>query len=60
LRVDAQMYEKQILEKWLNQIKNDQLSPEFVGAGLDKEQAIKKLQEQLTKLSYNKPVTKEK
>jgi hypothetical protein len=58
LRVDAQMYEKQILEKWLNQIKNDQLSPEFVGAGLDKEQAIKKLQEQLTKLSYNKPVIK--
>ncbi len=58
------MYEKQILEKWLNQIKNDQLSPEFVGAGLDKEQAIKKLQDQLTKLSsklsYTTPITKEK
>ena len=54
------MYEKQILEKWLNQIKNGQLNPEFVGAGLDKEQAIKKLQGQITKLSYNKPMTKEK
>jgi hypothetical protein len=55
LRVDAQMYEKQILEKWINQIKNDQLSPEFVGEGLNKEQAIKKLQEQLNKLNFNKP-----
>ena len=54
------MYEKQILEKWLNQIKNDQLSPEFVGAGLDKEKAINKLQEQIKKLSYIKPMTKEK
>ncbi len=54
------MYEKQILEKWMNQIKNDQLSPEIVGAGLDKEQAIKKLQEQLNKLTYNKLITKEK
>ncbi len=52
------MYEKQILEKWLNQLKNDQLSPEFVGAGLNKEQAIKKLQDQLTKLPHNKAIKK--
>jgi hypothetical protein len=54
------MYEKQILEKWLKQIKTDQLNPEFVGAGLDKEKAIKKLQNQLNKLSINKPITKQK
>jgi hypothetical protein len=54
------MYEKQILEKWLYQLKNDQLSPEFVGVGFDKEKAIQKLQNQLNKLSYNKPVMKEK
>jgi hypothetical protein len=54
------MYEKQILEKWLDQLKNDQLNPEFVGAGLDKEKAIKKIQDQITKLSINKSVTQEK
>jgi hypothetical protein len=54
------MYEKQILEKWLYQLKNDQMSPEFVGAGLNKDQAIKKLQDQLNKLSYNKPVVQTK
>jgi len=54
------MYEKQILEKWLNQLKTDQLNPEFVGAGLNKEQAIKKLQNQLNKLSHNKPIEEQK
>jgi hypothetical protein len=60
LGVEIEMYEKQILEKWLDQLKNDQLNPEFVGAGLDKEKAIKKIQDQITKLSINKSVTKEK
>ncbi len=54
------MLEKQILEKWLYQLKKDQMSPEFVGAGLTKDQAIKRLQDQLSKLSYNKPVEKTK
>lgn len=54
------MYEKQILEKWLNQLKKDQLNPEFVGAGLNKEQAIKKIQEQITKLPNNKLVIQNK
>jgi hypothetical protein len=57
---EIEMYEKQILEKWLDQLKNDQLNPEFVGAGLDKEKAINKIQDQITKLSINKSVTKEK
>jgi hypothetical protein len=54
------MLEKQILEKWLYQIKTDQMSPEFVGAGLNKDQAIKKLQGQINKISANKSVMKTK
>lgn len=54
------MYEKQILEKWLYQIKTGQMRPEFVGAGLNKDQAVKKLQEQINKISVTKSVMKTK
>jgi len=48
------MYEKKVLEKWLEQIKSGELNPEFIGLGTDKEQAIKKLQSQISQKPSNR------
>jgi len=42
--------EKLQLEKWLKDIKSGKLNPEFLSLGNDKEQAIKKLQNQINNL----------
>jgi len=38
------------LEEWLKDIKSGKLNPEFLSLGGDREQAIKKLQNQISKL----------
>ena len=38
------------LEEWLKDIKSGKLNPEFLSLGNDREQAIKKLQNQISKL----------
>lgn len=43
------MNERKTLEKWIKQIKAEELNPEFIGLGPNKDQAIKKLQSQLEK-----------
>jgi hypothetical protein len=48
------LYEKQVLEKWLKQISNGEIDPEFLGLGSDKDNAIKKLKNQITQISQNK------
>lgn len=45
------MTEKIILEKWLSQLKSGELNPEFIGLGKDRDQAIKKLQNQISTVS---------
>ena len=42
--------EKKVLEKWLKQIKSDEISPEFIGLGLDKQEAINKLNKQIAEI----------
>ncbi len=54
------MYEKRVLEKWLDQIKSGDLNPEFIGLGTDKNKAINKLQSQINRKSYNKTTSKAK
>jgi len=44
------MYEKTILEKWLKQIKTGELPPSFIEPGINQEQAIQKIQDQLRHL----------
>jgi len=53
------MYQKKVLEKWMKQIKSDEISPEFFGLGNDKEKALEKLRQQINNLQktdfkYNK------
>lgn len=48
------MYEKDVLEKWLKQIQKDQLNPEAIGLGKDKEKAIEKLRNEINNLSFKK------
>jgi len=52
------MYEKKVLQKWLEQIKLGELNPEFIGLGSDKERAIKKLQNQLNQQMNNNLILK--
>ena len=47
------MYEKKVLQKWLEQLKKGELNPEVIGFGSDREQAIKKLQNQLNQSMYH-------
>jgi len=45
------MDQKQVLERWLKQLKNDEISPDAIGLGPDKEQAIHHIQKELTKIN---------
>jgi len=44
------MFERKVLEKWLKQIKSDELNPDAIGLGCDKEKAIEKIRNELNKL----------
>jgi len=48
------MYQKQVLEKWIKQIKNDEIKSEVIGLGYDKEKALDKLRCQINQLSSSK------
>jgi len=50
------MDERKILEKWLKQIKSDELNPDAIGLGKDKNKAIEKINSELNKLSHNKTI----
>ena len=52
------MYQKQVLEKWLKQIKTDEIKPDALGLGIDKEKAIEKLREQINQLTNSKKFKK--
>jgi len=45
------MDEKTILEKWLKQVKSGELPPGFIEPGINQDQAIQKLQDQIRQFS---------
>jgi hypothetical protein len=44
------MDQKQVLERWLRQLKKNEISPDAVGLGPDKEQAMRYIREELGKI----------
>ena len=46
------MDQKKLLEKWLRQIKSDEIKPEALGLDSNKDKAIETLRNQLNQLSY--------
>jgi predicted phosphatase len=44
------MDQKQVLERWLRQLKKNEISPDAVGLGTDKEQAMRHIREELGKI----------
>jgi hypothetical protein len=45
------MNQKQILERWLGQLKRDEISSDAIGLGPDKETAIRHIREELEKIT---------
>ena len=45
------MHQKHLLEKWIRQIESDEINPEGIGLGSDKQKAIIKLKNQITQLN---------
>lgn len=44
------MDQKQVLERWLRQLKHDEISSDAIGLGPDKEQALRHIRQELEKL----------
>jgi hypothetical protein len=44
------MDQKQVLERWLQQLKKDEISPDAIGLGPDKEQALRHIRSELDKI----------
>ena len=44
------MDQKHILERWLRQLKADEITPDALGLGADKEQAMRHLRQEIDKL----------
>jgi hypothetical protein len=44
------MDQKQVLERWLTQLKHNEISSDAIGLGPDKEQAIRHIRQELDKL----------
>jgi len=42
--------QKQVLERWLRQLKKNEISPDAVGLGPDREKAIRFIREELEKI----------
>lgn len=51
-------YQKQILEKWVRQLKNNEIQPEALGLGSDRTNAISSLTDELNRLANNYPFKK--
>lgn len=45
------MNQKQVLERWLRQLKKNEISPDAIGLGPDKEQALRHIREELEKIT---------
>lgn len=45
------MDQKQVLERWLRQLKNNEISPDAIGLGPDKEQAMRHIREEFAKIT---------
>jgi hypothetical protein len=45
------MNQKTVLERWLRQLKNDEISSDAIGLGPDKEQAMRHLREEIDKIT---------
>jgi len=54
------MDQKHILEKWLRQLKADEITPDALGLGSDKEQAMRHLRLEIDKLSKAETSTMKK
>ncbi len=44
-------YQKKVIEKWLSQLKNDEIDPDALGLGTDRLKAIASLSEELSRIS---------
>jgi hypothetical protein len=44
------MNQKQVLERWLRQLKKNEISPDAVGLGPDREKALQFIREELRKI----------
>jgi hypothetical protein len=44
------MDQKQVLERWLVQLKHNEISSDAIGLGPDKEQALRHIREELEKI----------
>ena len=55
-RIKIDMYEKDVLDKWIRQIQTGQLNPEAIGLGSNKDAAIEKLRSEINKVSCKKAV----
>lgn len=44
------MDQKQVLERWLWQLKRDEISPDAIGLGPDKQQAMRYIRQELDKI----------
>lgn len=44
------MDQKQVLERWLNQLKRNEISSDAIGLGPDKDVALRRLREELLKI----------
>ncbi len=44
------MNQKQVLERWLRQLKKGEISSDAIGLGPDKEQALRYIREELEKI----------
>jgi hypothetical protein len=42
--------QKQVLERWLQQLKKNEISPDAIGLGPDKEQALRYIRSELEKI----------
>jgi len=45
------MDQKHILERWLRQLKDDEITPDALGLGADKDQAMRHLRQEIDKIT---------
>lgn len=46
-------YQKHVIEKWLDQLKNNEIDPDALGLGTDRLKAIASLTDELNRISNN-------
>jgi len=50
------MNQKQVLERWLRQLQKDEITPDALGLGPNKEEAMKHIKNEIDKLTIEKAV----